>query len=265
MPPLNQHIANNENRYIMLKKNLPNFVNYIIFCLIIFISTSAAAKVVISPWSGNVQFGFNGSSGNTSASNLDGKFNLAYKHDKWQNTLALEAIRNTSKGKTSAQRYTTLLAINYYNTPHNFLFYNNNNTYDKFNAYDISITNAVGIGRQLIANATKTLTLDVQAGPGYRYQRAADTHEVNKGLIASLGSTLGWQLTKIATLNENITVQAGRDNTQTQSKTALSTQILGNLGLQIGFTVTHNSKIPFKSKNTKHTDYYTSVNLLFAF
>lgn len=249
----------------MLESPPANYLRLFIFYLMIFISTTAAAKAAVSPWSGNVQFGFNGSSGNASASNLDGKFNLAYKRNKWQNTLALEAIRNTSKGKTSAQRFTTALAINYYNTSHNFLFYNNNNTYDKFTPYDISITNAVGIGRRLLTNTTKTLTLDVQAGPGYRYQRAADTHEVNKGLIAALGSTLNWQLTKITTLNENITVQAGRDNTQTQSKTALSTQIFGNLGLQIGFTVTLNSIIPFKSKNTKHTDYYTSVNLLFAF
>lgn len=217
----------------------------------------------ISPWSGTVQFGYTGTGGNSQSNNLTGKLDTLYHKNKWQNTYKLETLFNNSDSKTTAERYAATVEFNYNFKKHRFAFYRNNDTYDKFNTYDLTIVNAIGYGQRIYSG--NKITVDAQGGPGYRYARVAGTHTTDKDAILYLSSTLNWQISKTANFQENVNLEAGQHNTMTKSESSLSTDIIGNLGLQVSFTITHNSEIPAYSTKTKKTDYRTDVTLLFSF
>ena len=240
--------------------------DFLLCILIIAIfQTTANADIAekTSPWSGSVQFGYNGTGGNSRDNNLTGKLNTLYNKNKWHNTYKLEALFSNSHSKTTAERYAGTFEFNYNFKQHRFTFYRNNDIYDKFNTYDLTIVNAIGYG-QRIYDGNK-LTIDAQGGPGYRYARIAGAHKTDNGVILYLGSTINWQISKTANFQENVNMEAGLNNIMTKSESSLSTDIIGNLGLQISFTITHNSKIPPYSTKTKKTDYRTDLTLLFSF
>lgn len=244
-----------------MKKILPS---YTVLALITCASFSAEAQdKKESPWSGNVQFGLSATGGNTTSSSTNGGLSFLYKKDKWSNKLDFNAIHNTSEGETSAELYDLELGVNYYQTEKDFLSYTSSNTYNEFSTYDITLVNAIGIGRRIIDN--KKVTFDVQLGPGYRYQRVAETGEKNEEVVGQLSGNFVWNISKVASFTQSIEVNTGSDNTQTKAKSALTTKILENLGLQLGYTVTHNSNLPEGSKNTQKTDYYSSVNVIYSF
>ena len=214
-------------------------------------------------WSGTTQFGYTGTGGNSQDNNLTGKFNLLYHKNKWNNTFQLEALFSNNAGGTTAERYADTIELNYNFEPHSFGFYRNNSIYDRFNTYDVSLINAIGYGHRLYSG--NKVTIDGQGGPGYRFARVAGTSEKEQEIILYLGSTLKWQISKTAHFQEAINIAAGRFNTMSKSESALTTDIIGNLGLQISFTITHNSNIPANSNQTLNTDYRTDVTLLFSF
>ncbi|MCL9782464.1 DUF481 domain-containing protein [Vibrio sp. S4M6] len=244
-----------------MKQNLPS---YTVLVLVACTSFSAAAEEKKEPpWSGNVQFGFSATGGNTTSSSTNGGVTLQYKEDKWNNKVNFNAINNTSEGETSAELYDLEVGVNYYQTKKDFVSYTSSNTYNEFSTYDITIVNAIGLGKQLIGN--KKVTLDVQLGPGYRFQRVAETGEKSEELVGQMSSDFVWNISKVASFEQTFNVNTGSDNTQLKAKSALTTKILDNLGLQLGYTITHNTNLPEGSKNTKKTDYYSSVNVIYSF
>ena len=236
---------------------------FVVFIFSIYYTTVSAEPRKKSPWSGTVQFGYSGTGGNSQDNNLTGKFTTIYQKNKWLNNYKLEALFSSNNSTTTAERYAGTFEFNYNFKPHRFSFYRSNSVYDKFNTYDITIINAVGYGQRVYSG--DKLTVDAQGGPGYRYARVAGTHSKDKEGIIYLGSTLNWQISKTANFQENVNIEAGHKNTMTKSESSLSTNIIGNLGLQVSFTVTHNSKIPQYSTKTKKTDYRTDITLLFGF
>ena len=216
-----------------------------------------------SAWAGSVQFGYSGTGGNSQDNKLTGKLDLLYNKNKWHNIYKLEALFSNSESGTTAERYAGTVEFNYNFKPYSFGFYRNNSIYDQFNSYDITIINAIGYGHR-IYTGSKT-TIDIQGGPGYRFARVAGTLEQERGAIAYLGSTLKWQISKNAHFQEDLNFAAGEENIMSKSESALTTDIIGNLGLQLSFTITNNSNTPADSTQTRNTDYRTDITLLFSF
>jgi putative salt-induced outer membrane protein len=216
-----------------------------------------------SAWTGNVQFGYSGTGGNTQDNNVSGKFNILYQKAKWTDSLKLDGLFSNNKESTTAERYAGTTEINYNFKKRMFVFARNNTIYDKFSAYDLSISNALGYGLRILD--LSKFSVDVQAGPGYRDARIAGTQKHDDEITGYAASTINWAVSKTANLQEIINIETGEDNTTTSSQTSLTADIVGNLGMQTSFTVTHNSQIPAGSTKTKKTDYQTDVTFLFSF
>lgn len=236
--------------------------------LSVFLSLPAVAKdadedKVDTPWSGSVQFGFSATGGNNDSTSTNGGVTVLYQKNKWSNKLDFDAIDSTSNGETASKIYDMEVGVNYYQTDKNFVSYTSSNTYNEFSTYDITLINALGLGRRLVNN--KSVTLDVQLGPGYLFQRVAETGEKNEEMIGQVSGNFVWHISKLASFVQSLNVNSGNDNTQIKAKSALTTKILENLGLQLGYTVTHNTNQPEGSTNTEKTDYYSSVNVIYSF
>lgn len=237
----------------------------LIFILLLSLQTLCFANTAATPssWSGSVQLGYTGTGGNSEDNNVSAKFSLLHKIAKWTNSYKLSALYSNSYSDVTAERYSNNFEWLYSFRPKVFAFVNNNSFYDKFNPYESSITTAIGIGRRLINNTT--VTLDIQGGPGYRYAEVANTNKIESDPVGYLSSVLNWNISKTASFQETVSSNIGNKNATTQSESALSLDIIGNLGMQVSYTITHNSVIPTGSTKTKKYDYVTDVTLLFSF
>lgn len=216
-----------------------------------------------SAWTGNVQFGYSGTGGNTQDNNVSGKFNMLYQKAKWTKSLKLDALFSNNKASTIAERYTGTTEVNYSIKKRIFVFARNNTVYDKFSAYNLSISSALGYGLRVLE--LSKFTVDLQAGPGYRDARISGTQKYDDAITGYAAGTINWAVSKTANFQEVINSETGKDNTVTSAQTSLTADIVGNLGMQTSFTITHNSQIPAGSTKTKKTDYQTDVTLLFSF
>jgi putative salt-induced outer membrane protein len=237
-----------------------------LFILLVSTSTALLAEEELPPpasWSGTVQLGFTGTGGNSNDNNINSKFNLLYKNIKWTNSLRLESLFSNSDNNITAEKYTATAEINRAFKKKVFSFLRSENIFDRFSPYETTSTTSIGYGTNLY-NSDKIIW-DIQGGPGYRYADVNFSNETEHDLIGYLSTNVLWHVSKTANIQETLSVNEAAINTISKSETALSTDIIGNLGLQVSFTATHNSVIPEGSPNTKNTDYTSDVTLLYNF
>ena len=237
---------------------------YAAFCLLI--STTACATDELPapfPWTETIQFGYSGSGGNSTSSNIVGKFTSIYNRNKWTNTYKIDTFSSSSGGTTSAEHYGASAEFNYSFKPQFFSFLRASSIYDRFNSYDLTSIMASGLGKRLFDN--DTISVDAQLGPGYRSTRVAGTHTYYNGMIAFISSAFDWEISDDANFQQNFNVEMGKENTATISQTALSTTIVGNFDLELSFTIVHNNTIPPGTSLTANTDYRTDITLLYSF
>ena len=235
----------------------------LIFLLIVTTVSAADELPVPFPWTEAVQFGYSGSGGNSTSSNLVGKFTSIYNRNKWTNTYKLDAINSSSSGTTSAEHYGSSAEFNYNFKPQIFGFLRGSAVYDRFNSYDLTTIMATGVGKRLFDN--NIISIDAQIGPGYRSTRVAGTHIYYNGMIAFISSAFDWEISDDADFQQSVNVEMGEVNTATISQTALSTTIVGNFDLELAFSIVHNSNIPPGTTLTANTDYRTDITLLYSF
>lgn len=238
---------------------------FLLLTSFIFLPLQLHADPVKNPsaWTGNVQFGYSGTGGNSDDLNLTSRLNFQYKKSDWTNTYKLSSFYSKNDSIVTALHYEGNFKWNYSFTKNTFVFLSNDNIYDEFNPYDLSITTASGIGYRLI-NADK-VSLDIQGGPGYRYARVNTTQATEENMIGYAATTLNWTISKSSSFQQTLSADIGNNNTVTKSESALTMDIIGNLGLQLSYTLTHNSTIPAGSAKTQKIDYRTDVTLLFSF
>jgi putative salt-induced outer membrane protein len=240
--------------------------NAISFFILILVSSSLFAADDLPnpfPWTESVQFGYSGTGGNTTNSNIVGKFTSIYNRNKWTNTYKIDAFTSSSSGTTSAEHYGSSAEFNYNFRPQLFSFFRGSSVYDRFNSYDLTSIVATGLGKRLFDN--KIISVDAQAGPGYRSTRVAGTDNYYNGMIAFISGDIDWELSDDASLLQSVNVDMGQVNTATTSQTALSTTIVGNLDLELSFSIVHNSTVPPETNLTAKTDYRTDITLVYRF
>jgi putative salt-induced outer membrane protein len=228
-------------------------------------STSKTDKIAASPWTGNISFGFVGNTGNTDTNSLDGAFGLKYKQGPWEGNLNLTTRYAASSGETKAERYSEAWQSRYYlgEKELRFLFAWFNGIQDRFATYNQVYSYAVGYGWRLLD--TKTMHLDLQVGPGQRFSQIAGSDKRQDDTIIFGNATYHWQFTEKTAFDQTLRTEYGEQNHFYESVSSIKTNLIGNLGLDVSYTVRYNSDIPKESKNKHNTDTITSVNLIYSF
>ena len=234
--------------------------------ILLFLSTTVCAADELPtpfPWTETVQVGYSGTGGNSTSSNLTGKFTSLYKRNKWVNTYKVDALQSSSGGTTNAQRFGSSAEFNYDFKPQFFSFLRGSSVYDQFNSFDLTTIAATGLGKRLFEN--DQISIDAQAGPGYRITRVAQTSVYYRDVITFISTAFDWEISDDASFQENLSTEIGKNNTATKLETVLSTTIINNFDLELSFTISHNSTIPAGTTLTQNTDYRTDVTLLYSF
>lgn len=214
-------------------------------------------------WSGSANLGFVANTGNTRSKNLSSKLALEYDRERWTNSLDLTAQIGSSNRAQSVAKYGASYETNYSFTQRNFLFGRVSGNTDKFGPFHYTLSTSVGYGRRIFE--THRSSIDVQAGPGFKQLRESSTGIVRRQPILYLAGTYNWDISADTNFRQKVNVSYGRTNTEALSSTALTTKVIGGLGLQVSFDMDYNTYIPPDSSNDIRLDTTTNVALVYSF
>ena len=212
-----------------------------------------------SPWAGKATLGYLATSGNTENSTLNSGFEVGYASGKWAHILTAAAISASENEVNTAEAYDLGWKSERKITDHDFLYGRLQWRKDNFGAYDTQFSQTVGYGRRLIDNDKHKL--NVELGVGARQSQLQFGGDENE-TIYTVGGYYRWQLSETAEFRQNLRTESGSSNTYTESVTAVSAKLLGNLALVASYTIKNNSDVP---PLTEKTDTYTALSLEYSF
>lgn len=224
----------------------------------------AAAAFIVSPagaapLKGEAELGVVLTQGNAESQSLSAKLGTLKEYGSWRHSGRLEAINNSSRNVTSAERYLAFAKSDYKFSDREYLFAALQYEADRFSGFDYRASETVGYGRRLIERPT--LTLDAEVGPGARQSKPTGGETGNE-LIGRLGGHLVWIISPTSQLTEDLSVEAGDDATITRSVTAIKTQMMARLAMKLSYTLKNTSEVP---PGVEKTDTETVVTLVYNF
>lgn len=212
-----------------------------------------------SPWAGKAKLGYLATSGNTETSTLNTGFEVGYTVGKWVHEFNAAAVRASEDDITTAEAYDAGWRSERKISDHDFLFGRLNWRKTRFGAFDTQFSQTVGYGRRLIDSDKHKLNAEL--GAGFRQSEDQSGIEEDETIFRG-GVYYKWLLSETADFRQDVTAEAGEENTYVESVTALSAKILGNLALVASYTVKHNTDVP---PLTEKTDTYTALSLEYTF
>lgn len=212
-----------------------------------------------SPWAGKATLGYLATSGNTENSTLNSGFEVGYTSGQWAHLLEAAAISASENEKTTAEAYDLGWKSERKITDHDFLFGRLQWRKDNFGAFDTQFSQTLGYGRRLIDNDKHKLNAELGVGARQSELQLGGTESET---IFTAGGYYRWQLSETAEFRQDLTVEAGGENTYTESVTAISVKLLGKLALVASYTIKNNSDVP---PLTEKTDTYTALSLEYLF
>ena len=212
-----------------------------------------------SPWSGKATLGYLATSGNTENSTLNTGVEVGFATGQWQHTASAGAINASENEVTTAEAYQLGWKTERNLTDKDFLFGLLDWRKDNFGAFDTQFSQTVGYGRRVID--TDKHHLNFEAGVGAR-QSETQAGLTESETIFRGGAYYKWQFSETAEFRQDLTVESGSENTYSQSVSAVSAKLLGDLALVASYTIKHNSDVPAL---TEKTDTLTALSLEYAF
>lgn len=213
-------------------------------------------------WSGDLEFGYVDTSGNTEETTIKSRADVNREHNEWRYKLQFDAMNSKSSGVRSAEKYFLSNRLAYQYTDTDFIFGYIAYDDDRFSGFDYQATVAAGWGRRLINE--EDMQWDLELGPGYRISKvdgnstADDTEEA----IFRAFSSFSWDFSETANFSQSLNIETGSDNTISKSITALKVQIIGALSLKLSYTIKYTEEVP---PTTKHSDTETAVTIAYSF
>lgn len=212
-----------------------------------------------NPWSGKATLGYLATSGNTENSTLNTGVEVAFATGQWAHIAKAAAISASENEVTTAEAYQLGWKTERNLTDKDFLFGLLEWRKDNFGAFDTQFSQTVGYGRRVID--TDRHHLNVEAGVGARQSETQAGLTENETIFRG-GAYYKWQFSETAEFRQDLTLESGSENTYSESVSAVSAKLLGNLALVASYTIKHNSDVPVL---TEKTDTFTALSLEYAF
>jgi len=212
-----------------------------------------------SPWAGKATLGYLATSGNTENSTLNSGFEVGYTSGKWMHLLTAAAINSSENEITTAEAYDLGWKSERKLTDHDFLFGRVQWRKDNFGAYDTQFSQTVGYGRRVINNDQHSLNIELGVGARQSELQFGGTENET---IFTAGGFYKWQFSETAQFRQDLRIEAGSANTYSESVTAISASLLGELALVASYTIKNNSDVP---PLTEKTDTFTALSLEYLF
>jgi len=227
--------------------------------LLILNSAIITAPVYADDWSGEGEFGFTSTSGNTDSQTLNAKLGINKKSGNWGHAAKVESLKSSNSGVDSADVFVFTEKSEYRFAEKTFAYGKLRHEQDKFSGFDHQSIISFGAGHVFIDGGKNYL--EASAGVGYR---DLETDEGVKEQEAVLDGEIkyAYKISETSEFNQNLFVESGSSNTYTKSETFLKLVIVGNLGAKFSYEIKNNSDAPV---GTKNTDTITTVTLVYSF
>lgn len=210
-------------------------------------------------WSGKATLGYLATSGNTENSTLNSGFELGFKTGAWAHLANASAITASQSEVTTAEAYDLGWKSERQLTDKDFLFGRLGWRKDRFGGYDTQFSQTVGYGRRIIDNDKHKLNAEI--GAGARQSEFPTGIKENETIVRG-GAYYTWNFSETAQFRQDLTIEAGDENTYSESVTAISAKLLGDLALVASYTIKNNSDVPAL---TEKTDTYSALSLEYVF
>ncbi|SMS01406.1 hypothetical protein VIM7927_02692 [Vibrio mangrovi] len=222
-----------------------------------------------SPLQGQVELGYQKHAGNTDTESINVNISAEYTEGRHRTTGKWEFYRLDKYGGEYRRKSTYTLQTDYKISPKGYLYGSFNGIDSRYSAYFKDYTFSAGYGYQLLN--TDQITVELEMGPGYRYQEP-NLDEIDdddlifpetvKEPIARGNARIAWSLTKTVTLESDFTIVSGESNTMTTTNVSLTNDITQNLALKLDYTRSYHSRVP---DSLSKTDSATSINVVYHF
>lgn len=210
-------------------------------------------------WIGQIIGGFAANTGNTETTNLNAQVLLGYEVDDWRHTVNLVGHRASDTTGTTAERYVLTGKTDYKLSERDYVFLTAQFERDRFAGLDRRTSEALGYGRELLASDQHKVTAEV--GVGARQIEYTDGRRENDAILRLAGGWL-WTISETSEFSQRLIIEAGDNNTYSESTTALKTNLIGSIYSSVSFTVKHNTTVP---AGLESTDTYTAIQLEYRF
>ena len=231
-----------------------------------------------SAWKSAAELGYVNVSGNTNTETLKAVFDISYEADSWLHKARAEALSSKSEttdtsGVTPVTTDERTAAKWLVSGQSDYKFKDNDYFYgllsyedDRFGGFQYQAKLGLGYGRRVIHTEAHELKLEI--GPGYRLYQLdqpvppAPAEETRDETLMRANAAYVWKLSETSKLTEDLTYEAGEDQDEWKSVTALTAKINSMLAMKISHAVKHLENVPVASKNY---DRETAVTLVFTF
>ncbi len=211
------------------------------------------------PLTGTVKLGYLATTGNTETSSLNAGFEAVYTVKRWEHEATANAVNASENEQTTAEAYEAGWTSRWSLTEKDLLFGRLNWRKDRFGGFDTQFSQTVGYGRRVLDNDRHRLRLEAGVGARQSEDQVGITTDET---ILSGGLDYTFSFSETSSLRQTIKLEAGNDNTFTESVTALSARLIGRLAMTLSYTYRNNSDVPVGSTNS---DTRTAIALEYAF
>ncbi len=218
------------------------------------VSTSYAGD-----WTGEGEFGYTSTSGNSESRTLNTKLSVGKKVDKWDHNAKLEVLNSSNSGVDSADSLVFTEKSQYSFAEKSFAFGRVRYEDDKFSGFKYQSVISFGAGHVFINDGKHNL--EASAGAGYK-DLEDDLGVGVQEAVFDGELKYAYKISETSEFNQNFLVESGSSNTYSKSETYLKLVVVGNLGAKFGYEVKNNSDVPVGVKNT---DTITTVTLVYSF
>jgi putative salt-induced outer membrane protein len=228
--------------------------------ILILISLLAFSGVASAQdWSGNAELGFVQTGGNTDTSSLNVKGKAINDGDDWRSTVEAGALQSKDTGTTTSEKYNFSIQEDWKGLSAGYLFARLAYEQDKFGGYNSRTSETVGYGFDILKSDDKQWNAEV--GGGARQTEDVAGVKVSDTVVRA-STVLSWKISEVATFSQELKTEGGKEGYITNSVTALTSQVAGNLSSKVSYAVQNNSKAPV---GTKASDTILSASLVFSY
>ena len=211
-------------------------------------------------WKGKGEAGVVFARGNTDADTINLKLAMSEEIDQWKHTLEMAALRASSNGVQSANRYLVGWQSDYKISARSFAFGGLRYENDKFSGFAYQATASTGLGYKFYD--TDKIKLAAQVGAGYRRTKDNVTDATSGNAVLVAGMDYENAITATTKVVDKLHLESGSDDTLLSNFIGLEVKMSTSLALAVGIDARDNTKPP---PGKKQLDTVTTVNLVYAF